>query len=201
MRSMLKEELGDPVDRPFVWRPSAADRRTNPEIPKDAQLPGRLVVVYAQDPTTDKPVRVCLFSTNLLLSPQELACLYARRWNVETDLRSMKREVGLEILRARNPETLAKELIFAVVAYNLVRVFMALAAQRKGLEPRRMSFTRAKHILEIYARRGPIDEKKLETMFDLLTAKPLSIRSKRKHPPRSVWRRPISFPGRKPAER
>lgn len=200
-RALAKESLDGPLDERLVWRAGAADLRGNPEIPKGAEVPGRLVVVHVSDPTSKEPVRVCLFTNDLERSPEELARLYARRWNVETDLRSLKREVGLEILRSRTPETLAKELVFAVVAYDLLRVVMALAARRRGLEPRRMSFTRARHVVEIHARRGPLTPEGFDKMLDLIAARPLPIRAREKNPERKVWRKPATYPARKPGER
>lgn len=194
----MEKEAGDgPLDKPYVWKASAADRKGNPEIPQGAEIPGRLVVLSVLDPTSKEPVRVCLFTSDLKSTPEELARLYAKRWNVETDLRSLKSEVGLEILRSRTPETLAKELVFAVIAYNLLRVVMALAARRKNLEPRRMSFTRARHVVEIYARRGPITPEGFERMLDLIAARPLPLRVREKNPERKVWRKPTRYPARK----
>lgn len=197
----MEKEAGDgPVDRPHVWKASAADRRSNPEIPKGAEMTGRLVVLEILDPTSKKPVRVCLFTSDLTSTPEALAALYAKRWNVETDLRSLKSEVGLEILRSRTPETLGKELVFAVVAYNLLRVVMALAARRKGLEPRRMSFTRARHVVEIHARRGPLTSEGFDAMLDLIAARPLPLRQREKNPSRKVWRKPTRYPAKKAGE-
>lgn len=199
-KAMEKAEGDGPIDTPHVWKASAADRRGNPEIPKGAEIPGRLVVVEVLDPTSKKPVRVCLFTSDLESTPEELARLYAKRWNVETDLRSLKSEVGLEIVRSRTPETLAKELVFAVVAYNLLRVVMALAARRKGLEPRRMSFTRAKHVVDIYAKRGPLTPEGFDRILDLIAARPLPIRTREKNPERKIWRKPTRYPARKAGE-
>ena len=53
----------------------------------------------------------------------------------------------LHHLRGRSTEAVEKELLIAVVAYGLVRAFMALAARRVGLPPRRLSFTRAYGLL------------------------------------------------------
>jgi hypothetical protein len=197
-KALARASLDGPLDERLAWRAGAADLRGNAEVPKGAEVLGRLVVVHVSDPTSKRPVRACLFTNDLDRSPEELARLYARRWSVETDLRSLKREVGLEILRSRTPETLAKELVFAVVAYDLLRVVMALAARRKGLEPRRMSFTRARHVVEIHARRGPLTPESFDRMLDLIAARPLPVRTREKKPERKVWRRPAIYPARKP---
>ena len=78
--------------------------------------------------------------------PDELGTVvewYARRWNMELDLRTLKRTLRLHHLRGKSIAAIEKELLIAVVAYGLVRAFMALAARRASLSPRQLSFTRA----------------------------------------------------------
>jgi len=79
--------------------------------------------------------------TTLSLSAQQVAELYAGRWNVETDLRSLKRTVPLHHLTAKTVDMMEKELRMAVPAYNLLRAVMCLAARQARLHPRRLSFT------------------------------------------------------------
>jgi len=81
-----------------------------------------------------------LFTTVELPREQVLA-LYGKRWNIETDLRSLKRTVRLHHISARNESMMEKELLTAIGAYNLVRAVMALAARRHNLSPRQLSFT------------------------------------------------------------
>ena len=58
----------------------------------------------------------------------ELARLYARRWNVELDLRNIKVTLGMDVLSCRTPQMITKELWVHVLAYNLIRLLMAQAA-------------------------------------------------------------------------
>ena len=58
-----------------------------------------------------------------------------------------------------------KELLVAVLAYNLVRTIMYLAAQRSGSDPRQLSFTYARNIVldgypKILAAHGPNNRSK-----------------------------------------
>src|SRR5260370_272777 len=61
------------------------------------------------------------FFTTLNLTPDKLLEMYGYRWNIETDLRSLKREVRLHMMEARSKDMVDKELVLAVAAYNLTR--------------------------------------------------------------------------------
>jgi hypothetical protein len=74
---------------------------------------------------------------------QELAALFAARWNCELDLRSIKRVLGIHHSRCQSPEMVRKELWMHLLAYNLIRVRMAQAADRHQVLPRTLSFTTA----------------------------------------------------------
>ncbi len=80
-----------------------------------------------------------------LLDPQaypkrELARLYERRWEAETNLRHLKQTMGMDVLRCQSPEGVLKELWVYVRVYNLVRLLMIEAARRQGVDPDRISF-------------------------------------------------------------
>src|SRR5205823_12548911 len=74
---------------------------------------------------------------------KELARLYEKRWQVEVNLRHLKRTLGLDVLRCQTFVGVMKELLMFVVVYNLVRRVIAEAAQRQGVEANRISFVDA----------------------------------------------------------
>jgi hypothetical protein len=47
-RRLAGEALRDGIDRPSVWKPSVADRRSHLELPADATVSGRLIVRQVQ---------------------------------------------------------------------------------------------------------------------------------------------------------
>jgi len=49
-----------------------------------------------------------------LNSPEQVLALYGKRWNIETDLRSLKRTVRLHHISARNESMMEKELLTAI---------------------------------------------------------------------------------------
>jgi hypothetical protein len=76
-----------------------------------------------------RPNELLYLFTTLDLPAGEIFSLYKLRWNVETDLRSLKHTVGLHHLSSKSVDMVEKELLLAMAAYNLVRAVMCLAAQ------------------------------------------------------------------------
>lgn len=56
--------------------------------------------------------------TTLELSMDEIVALYGRRWNVETDLPSLKRTVWLHHIHAKSQATMEKEILMAISAQS-----------------------------------------------------------------------------------
>jgi len=73
----------------------------------------------------------------------DLAALYAKRWEVETNLRHLKQTLGMDVLRTKSLDGIHKELAMFAVVYNLVRLAMLEAAQRRRIDPDRISFVDA----------------------------------------------------------
>jgi hypothetical protein len=80
-------------------------------------------------------------------SKQALGQIYRARWNAELDLRSLKTQMQMETLRCRSPEMVHKEIWAHLLAYNLIRLVIAQAAQEQGLFPRGVSFNAARQLL------------------------------------------------------
>jgi hypothetical protein len=74
------------------------------------------------------------------VSVQELDALYNRRWQVEVDLRSIKAEIGMDILRAKSAAMVDKEIAAHLLAYNLVCALMTRAAVATHVLARSLSF-------------------------------------------------------------
>jgi hypothetical protein len=80
----------------------------------------------------------------------ELDRLYGNRWNIEVDLRSIKAEMGMDILRCKNPDMIRKEVAVHLLAYTLVRAVMAQAASLTQVLARALSFKGATQVLNAY---------------------------------------------------
>ncbi len=154
------------------------------------------------------PGKLCLFTT-LDLSPHELLDLYRLRWNIETDLRSLKRTVNLHHLHSKAVAMAEKEIVLAVAAYNLVRAILFLAAHRAGLAPRQLSFAGA-HAAVMAALPG-LDRasstaeynQRMDCLLDYVMQARLPHRKRKRSYPRRVWGQGASFPTHrsKPIER
>ncbi|MGH2522892.1 MAG: IS4 family transposase, partial [Anaerolineales bacterium] len=184
---------------PMGWRPSQWDRDHHPEIPADAEVPGRWMVRFIPG------FRPLYIFTTLHDSAQEVMALYLQRWNIETDLRSLKTTLRLYHLRAKSPAAVQKELLAAVIAYGLVRAFMAVAAESINVVPRRLSFTGAWVVINSAVGQlcSGSEEQRQRAMARLLhdiAEKKLPIRSKRRSYPRAIWGHRQNFPRRKPNE-
>ncbi|MDF0650755.1 MAG: IS4 family transposase [Nitrospira sp.] len=129
-------------DRLVTWtrpqRPPWMDQATYARMPlrltvRQTEVAGRVLVTTLTDARSVKPL--------------ELDALYRQRWQVEVDLRAIKAVMGIDILRAKSPRMIDKEIGVHLLAYNLVRGLMARAAVGAQLGARALSFKGAMHLL------------------------------------------------------
>ena len=185
---------------PVSWTASRFDGRRQGGMPEGASVPGRLLAVRIGRGKTKE--WLYLFTT-LELPREQILELYGKRWNIETDLRSLKRTVRLHHIAARNESMMEKELLTALAAYNLVRTVMALAARRHNISPRQLSFTFVLNVVNASwpgLQSAPDAEAYQRKVFSLLDAAAEGVhpnRKKRRSFPRAAWHRRHSFPARK----
>ena len=82
---------------------------------------------------------------------QQIGALYEHRWEGEVDIRSIKSTMQMDILRCKTPDMVHKEIWTHVLAYNLLRTVMAVAAKENDIEPRKVSFKGAKQAVTAFA--------------------------------------------------
>ena len=101
-----------------------------------AELTVREFRVRVKDKT--KRVRNLVIVTTLVDAKEyrakELGDLFRQRWYAELDLRSLKTDMKMEMLRTKSPEMVRKEVAIHLLAYNLIRGIMAEAARVGGGE-------------------------------------------------------------------
>ena len=190
-------ELTQDSDRKVRWVPSPEDRRAHPDLPADAGIEGRLIVSRPEGAQET----LYLFTT-LEEAAEQVVPLYKERWNIETDLRSLKEQVRLHTIPARSPDLVASELLIAIAGYNLIRAVMTEAAQQIDIDPRRLSFSRSREAVHAFARAVAHVEtpEKFEYHWRLLMRSLTQCKlPKRNRPPapRVVWPKPHGFPTRK----
>jgi hypothetical protein len=80
----------------------------------------------------------------------QIGDLFERRWDGEVDIRSVKSTMKMDILRCKTPEMVEKEIWAYLLAYNLLRTVMAVAANENEVEPRKISFKGTKQVVTAF---------------------------------------------------
>ena len=146
--------------------------------------------LQVRETRTDHQILVTTMTGRRRASKDDLAQLYARRWNVELDLRNIKTTMGMEVLHCQTPEMNDKELWVHMLAYNLIRLLMAQAASNAGVDPRSLSFKHACQLWTQWVSRGtPVEP----ALFDLIAQSKVGHRPDRIEP-RQRKRRPKPYP-------
>ena len=136
-----------PDDRLITWvrpkRPDWMSEEYYARIPQTMTL--RQIRFHVTVPgRRTKTLTVVTSLTDPLAYPKEaIAELYGFRWNVELDIRDIKRTLGLDHVRCKSPAMVARELLVTLLAYNLIRTLIATAAAVHGKQPRHLGFTLA----------------------------------------------------------
>jgi len=117
----------------------------------------------------------------------EIIALYGRRWEIETNLRSLKTTMGMDTLRCKTVAGVERELIMYALAYNLVRMEMVRAGRVQQVEPERISFVDALRAVRARADGTPAPSHTARGTPVQLVVNP--IRADRVEP-RAVKRRP-----------
>lgn len=118
--------------------------------------PKTLVMRQASVDARDKDNRVERFEviTTILdesIDGGQIGESYERRWEGEVDIRSVKSTMKMDVLRCKSPEMVRKEIWAHLLAYNLLRTVMAVAASENEVEPREISFKGAKQAVTAFA--------------------------------------------------
>jgi hypothetical protein len=153
-----------------------------------AQLPQTMLVRELRYRTRVRGFRsrVITLVTTLLDAEQyplvELAKLYRRRWQIETNFAHLKTTMKMELLRCQSVPGVLKELTMFALVYNLVRLVMLAAARAMEVPVEQLSFVDALRWLAEASERTP----------------KLALRVNRPRPqrlePRVRKRRPKEFP-------
>lgn len=199
-----KAVLGGPIwqegDYAVEWRAGGGDRAGKENWPQDAKIQGRLVVHRVG---RGKSQQWLYLFTTLTIPADEVVALYGKRWNVESDLRGLKQTARLQRIAVQSVDMMEKELLAAVLAYNLVRAVMVLAARKAGLHTRQLSFTYAYNLVQIgigNVFQAPTTDQQIQRMehlIELVSRCKLPHRRKRRSFPRAVWGRGAAYPARR----
>jgi hypothetical protein len=132
-------------------------------------------------------------------SAKQLGLLYGLRWQAaEVNLRHLKTTLGMEMLSAKTPEMVRKDLWAHMLAYNLLRTVMIQTAQssnqvlsRLSLQGTRQQFLQTIGLLAISIQ--AVRERLYRVLMEVVAKDLLPLRVFRSEP-RVVKRRPKPFP-------
>ena len=177
------------VDWPRPPRPKLMSAQEYAGYPERLQMRelkvgGRIMVTTLLDPKT-APAKA-------------LNKLYAMRWNIEVDFRTIKATLQMDILRCKTQAMVEKEIAVYLLAYNLVRWTMAAAATLADVLPRVLSFTGAKRLLGMFADHlRQVAGKRISLMMGIVLANIATLKLPHRPgriEPRAKKRRPKPLP-------
>lgn len=128
-------EIVKPHNRPKYMTPEAFTK-----------IPGKQVVRAVRYRVTGDGVRpreITLLTTLTdagKYSAKDLGDLYLMRWRVEVNIRHLKRTLGMDRLKCRSVEGVARELMMFALIYNAVCVVRARTARELKTDPMCLSF-------------------------------------------------------------
>ena len=89
---------------------------------------------------TKSVVLVTTLLDEMTYPAQMLRELYGERWQVELHFQQIKTFLGMDVLRCKSPELIAREVLMHQIAYNLVRSLMQRSAHLHHAPLARLSF-------------------------------------------------------------
>ena len=127
---------GDVIALAAAQQAARDDGGAVPQLPKSLLM--RQVSVDARDKDNRaEQFKVVTTILDASIDGGQIGDLYERRWSGEVDIRSIKSTMQMDVLRCKTPEMVHKEIWAHLLAYNLLRTVMAVAAAEDGIEPRR----------------------------------------------------------------
>jgi len=114
-------------------RPDYVSKEEWKAIPKTILL-RRITYTY---PTKNGVEKAVLFTTilNENIKAADIIAKYTMRWDIEISIRETKTLMDINVLKSKSQDMLYKELIIALVAYNMVRKIIAKTADPVGFSP------------------------------------------------------------------
>jgi len=194
-----------PKDTEIIWKTTRHTLKEHSDIPEDAEISGRLISTTLRKKGF-KPIVLHLFTT-LTLPISDILALYKLRWNIETDFRTIKSTVEMELLNVKSADMALKEIALGIAGYNMICHLRAGAAKKAHIDPRDISFSGYRDMIHVVATRltNTFDVKEINRLTDLLFdhthQMKLSKRPNRKSQPRKILRQPKPFPYMKPNDR
>ena len=130
----------------------------------------------------------------LEVSKTALASLYSCRWFIELSLRAIKEKMNMDILRGKTPSMVRKEIWIHILAYNLIKKWMAQAAWFTGKAVSTLSFKLTLQLLKSFESLALQLGSEQHTELVLTIASKTVANRPGRSEPRRIKRRPKPFP-------
>ena len=161
----------------------------------DQQYAGYPNELTVREARVDHKVLVTTLINERQTSKDNLGALYARRWDIELDLRQLETNTGRDVLNCLTPQMNEKQLWVHLLAYNVIRLLMAQATSNAGVDPRGLSFKHTVQLWTQWASRGMSATKDSGRLFILIAQCRVGNRPGRLEPRmRMRMRRPKPYP-------
>jgi hypothetical protein len=137
--------IADPAASRRLRRRKGADPKDIPGIP--VRVIEYTVTSEDGSETSETFTLVTDLLDPALLSPGQAAAAYASRWQLETcfdELETSLRGGAAVVLRSKSPPMIRQEIYAMLCCYQAIRTLISHAAADAGLDPARISFTRAR---------------------------------------------------------
>ncbi len=129
-----------PKDHIVEWkRPKMNSARMTREryndLPDTIQVREFEITIESRTGRKGEKAIVVTTLTDPTIPQKELSDLYWKRWNIETDIRSIKHSLHMDVLRCKTPDMVRKEIWCHMLAWNLLRGVMVETAKRHDAAP------------------------------------------------------------------
>ena len=133
-------------DSQFPW----VSKAEYEEMPEILRLRETTVTLKLNGFRTKKITIVSTILNYEAYTAQDMSDLFFARWNIETDLRNIKRILNMDFLKSKTPGMVRKECWTHLLAYNLVRRVMLRIGRHHGIKARSLSFKQSVVFIEAF---------------------------------------------------
>lgn len=121
-------------------KPEWMSRRQFDSLPASIEVRELRYTIYEKGFRTKQITLVTTLLDAEIYTLPELADLFRRRWEIETNFGHLKTTMKMDVLKCKTVEGVLKELQVFALIYNLVRQVMLEAAIRQRVDVQRISF-------------------------------------------------------------
>lgn len=145
MNIIDRKDIG-PDDYLIVVKKPRRSRLNTFSKEEHAKWPGHILLrethIKVQKPggkTVDLKL-ISSFTDVSKVTKEDIAKLASARWNIELDIKILKKELGIEFVPCKTPGLVMKYIWTAIILHNLIRRLMCTAAEAFGKLPRDISY-------------------------------------------------------------